>query len=171
MINAEFLTRNDRPPELSSLCDLRSLEVLAAQAGLTEFVLQPCDGLADAIERGSDISDAIEIIAACARHTGAMGLFGTEPGHIDTLVPGCTHDPFVGEHLQALVGADVMLVENGEAVARQALRLLRAAVGSIGPTVTGCGRFGLVTTGDAYTLEAAAAHRLALRERVDLLQI
>ena len=59
MINAELLTRNDRPPELSSLGDLRSLEVLAAQAGLTEFVLQPCDGLADAIERGSDISDAI----------------------------------------------------------------------------------------------------------------
>ena len=82
MINAELLTRNDRPPELSSLADLRSLEVLAAQAGAAEFALQPCDGLADAIERGASIEDATKIIAAYARHTGAMGLFGTQPGHI-----------------------------------------------------------------------------------------
>ena len=32
-----------------------------------------------------------------------MGLFGTQPGHIDTLVLGCTHYPFVSEHLQVLV--------------------------------------------------------------------
>ena len=50
---------------------------------------------------------------------GAMGLFGSQPGHIDTLPQGCTHYPFVSEHLQAQVSAHVTLVENGEAVARQ----------------------------------------------------
>ena len=155
----------------STLASARFQTLLAAQAGLAQFVLQPCDGLADAIERGSSIDDATEIIAACARNTRAMGLFGTQPGQIDTLVLGCTHYPFVSDHLQALVGADVTLVENGEAVARQTRRLLHVAAGSIGPAVTGPGRISLVTTGDAQTLKAAAAHWLALREPVDLLRI
>ena len=100
-----------------------------------------------------------------------MGLFGIQSGHIDTLVLGCTHYPFVSEHLQALVGAHVTLVENGEAVARQTQRLLYAAAGGIGPAVTGPGRISLITTGDAQTLKAAAAHWLALREPVGLLQL
>ena len=155
----------------STLTSARFQTLLAAQAGAAEFVLQPCDGLADAIERGASIEDATEIIAACAHHTGAMGLFGIQPGHIDTLVLGCTHYPFVSEHLQALVGADVRLIENGEAVARQTQRLLYAAAGNIGQAVAGPGRIRLIATGDTYTLKAAAAHWLALHEPVDLLQI
>ena len=155
----------------STLASARFQALLAAQAGVAEFVLQPCDGLADTIERGASIADATEIIAACSRNTGAMGLFGTKPGQIDTLVLGCTHYPFVSDHLQALVGSGVTLVENGEAVARQTQRLLHAAAGSISPAVTGQGRIRLLTTGDAQTLKAAAAHWLALREPVDLLQI
>ncbi len=155
----------------STLASARFQALLAAQAGLAEFVLQPCDGLADAIERHDSLADATKIIAVCGRNTRAMGLFGNQPGQIDTLVLGCTHYPFVNEHLQALVGGDVTLVENGEAVARQTLRLLQAAAGSIGPAVTAPGRIGLITTGDAHTLKAAAAHWLALREPVELLQI
>ena len=155
----------------STLASARFQALLAAQAGAAQFVLQPCDGLADAIERGASIDDATKIIAACARHTGAMGLFGTQPGHIDTLVLGCTHYPFVSDHLQALVGADVTLVENGEAVARQTQRLLHAAAGNTGPTLTGTGRISLITTGDAHILKAAAAHWLALRGPVELLHI
>ena len=138
--------------------------MLAAQAGVAEFVLQPCDGLADATERGVSIEEATKIIAACARHTGAMGLFGTQPGHFDTLVLGCTHYPFVREHLQALA-------ETGKSVARQAQRLLHGVAGSITPAVTGPGRIALITTGDAHTLKAAAARWLALREPVFLLQL
>ena len=155
----------------STLASARFQALLAAQAGVAEFVLQPCDGLADAIERGASIQDATELIAVCARNTGAMGLFGTKPGQIDTLVLGCTHYPFVSDHLQALVGPDVKLVENGEAVARQTQRLLQTAAGSIGPAVTCQGRVSLLTTGDTHTLKAAAAHWLALREPVELLQI
>ena len=155
----------------STLTSARFQALLAAQTGVAEFVLQPCDGLADAIERGAGIDDATEIIAACARNTRAMGLFGAQPGEIDTLVLGCTHYPFVSEHLQALAGADVMLVENGEAVARQTRRLLHGAIGGIGPAVTGLGRISLLNTGDAHTLKAAAAHWLSLSDPVDLLQI
>ena len=84
---------------------------------------------------------------------------------------GCTHYPFVSDHLQALVGPDVTLVENGEAVARQTQRLLQAAAGGIGPTVIGPGRISLITTGDTHTLKAAAAHWLAPGGPVELLQI
>ena len=100
-----------------------------------------------------------------------MGLFGTQPGHIDTLVLGCTHYPFVSDHLQALVGPDVTLVENGEAVARQTQRLLQTAAGSITQHATRKGRVSLLTTGDTHALKAAAAHWLALREPVGLLQL
>jgi glutamate racemase len=155
----------------STLASARFRALLAAQASVAQFVLQACDGLADAIERGSGIDDATEIIAACARNTLAMGLFGTQAGYIDTLVLGCTHYPFVSDHLQALVGTNVTLVENGEAVARQTLRLLVGVAGGIGPTATGPGRISLITTGDAQTLKAAAAHWLALQEPVDMLHI
>ena len=155
----------------STLASARFQALMAAQAGVAEFVLQPCDGLADAIERAASMEDATEIIAACERHTGAMGLFGTQPGHIDTLVLGCTHYPFVSEHLRALVGADVTLVENGEAVARQTQRLLLATAGSTGPTLTGTGRISLITTGDTHTLKAAAWRWLGLRESVQLLYL
>jgi glutamate racemase len=155
----------------STLASPRFQALLAAQADAAEFVLQPCDGLADAIERGSSLDDATEIIAACARNTSAMGLFGINPGQIDTLVLGCTHYPFVSEHLQALVGADVTLVENGDAVARQTQRLLHAAAGNTGTTLTRTGRVSLITTGDAHILKAAAAHWLALHEPVELLYL
>jgi glutamate racemase len=155
----------------STLASPRFQALLAAQAGVAEFVLQPCDGLADAIERGASNSDATEMIASCARNTSAMGLFGPQSGQIDTLVLGCTHYPFVSEYLRALVGGEVRLVENGEAVARQTQRLLGASAGSIGPAVTCPTRISLITTGDAQTLKAAAAHWLALREPVALLQI
>ena len=155
----------------STLASARFQTLLAAQTGLSEFVLQPCDGLADAIERGASMDDATEIIAACVRNTAAMGLFGTQPGQIDTLVLGCTHYPFVSEHLQALVGVDVRLVENGEAVARQTQRLLHAAAGSTGQALLGPGRIRLITTGDADILTAAAGQWLVLRAPVDLLHI
>ena len=100
-----------------------------------------------------------------------MGLFGTQPGHIDTLVPGCTHYPFVSEHLQALVGAEVTLVETGAAVARQARRRLCGVAGGFDQGMTYQSRVRLLATGNAYTLKAAAAHWLALREPVFLLQI
>ena len=155
----------------STLASARFQALLAAQEGVAKFVLQPCDVLADAIERSAGISDATEIIAACARNTGAMGLFGTQPGHIDTLVLGCTHYPFVSEHLQALVGEDVMLVENGKAVAQQTLRLVHAAADRAELQANSPGIISLLTTGDARILQAAAAHWLALREPVELLHI
>ncbi len=95
--------------------------LLATLHGQATFVLQPCDGLADAIER----DDATKIVAACARYTGAMGTFGTKTGQIDTLVLGCTHYPFVADVLRRTTGANVTFIEGGAQVARQTRRLLQ----------------------------------------------
>lgn len=88
-----------------------------------DFVLQPCDGLAHAIEA----DDATKIIALCARYTGALGTFGTDPGQIDTLVLGCTHYPLAAEALRRFTGESVRFFDTGEPVARRAHQLLAAA--------------------------------------------
>lgn len=93
------------------------LERLSGQA---QFVLQPCDGLADAIER----DDAIKIRAICAHCISAIGTFGAEPGQVDSLVLGCTHYPFASDVLQSLVGDSVHLLDAGAPVARQTRRVL-----------------------------------------------
>jgi glutamate racemase len=88
-----------------------------------EFILQPCDGLADAIER----DDTRRVAQLCETYTAAIGRFGTAPGEVDTLVLGCTHYPFALAPLRANVGDQVTLIETGQPVAAQARRLLTAA--------------------------------------------
>jgi len=88
-----------------------------------EFILQPCDGLADAIER----DDTQRIAQLCATYAAAIGRFGTAPGEVDTLVLGCTHYPFALAALRACVGEQVTLIETGQPVAAQTRRLLAAA--------------------------------------------
>lgn len=126
------------------------LESLNSQA---DFVCQPCDGLADAIER----EDANKTIALCAHYISAIGQFGTENGQVDTLVLGCTHYPFARQHLLALLGPDIALLDNGEPVARQTRRILRTLAPPDAP-----GHCTLLSTGDCSTLQRAARHWLGL---------
>jgi glutamate racemase len=121
--------------------------------GQAEYVLQPCDGLADAIEA----HDTARIADLCARYTGAMGRFGSDAGAIDTLVLGCTHYPFAQAQLQALVGDAVRMVETGEPVARQTRRLLQER-GLL--KADGKGAMTLLSTGDLQALERSAARWL-----------
>jgi glutamate racemase len=150
----------------STLASAKFLSLLASQTGNATFVIQPCDGLADAIEHSSQTGDTSKTIALCARYTCAMGSFGIETGQIDTLVLGCTHYPFASEHLRALLGPEVQLIDNGEAVARQTRRrvpaLLCAPDGQPG-------QVSLFTTGRPQMLQAAAERWLGLSEPVNLL--
>jgi glutamate racemase len=91
--------------------------------GKATFVLQPCDGLADAIEQ----ADATKIIAACAMYTRAMGTFGNKSDEMDALVLGCTHYPFVSDTLRECIGTSVAFFEGGVPVARQTRRILTDA--------------------------------------------
>jgi glutamate racemase len=121
--------------------------------GKATFVLQPCDGLADAIER----EDAIEIGALCARYTGAMGQFGINSGEMDTLVLGCTHYPLIEDRLRKLVGVDVQFPEGGAPVARRTRKLL-ADAGQLAETPPSGEPVAFFCTGRLESLHAANVH-------------
>lgn len=123
--------------------------------GQADFALQPCDGLADAIQNG----DAGRVAALCAQYTAAMRPFGSHPGAVDTLVLGCTHYPFALDELRALVGPCVQMMETGEPVARQTRRLLEAT-GQLASH--GQARVKLLCTGSLPELESAARRWLGL---------
>ena len=146
-----------------TLASAKFKTLLAAQADRTVFVLQPCDGLADAVERG----DTTEIIALCAQYTSAMGSFGTKPGQIDTLVLGCTHYPFAAAQLRAMLEPDVRFIDNGQAVARQTRRVIATSA----RTAAAVGSVSLLTTGNPEILRTAARRWLGLTTEVGLLRI
>lgn len=88
------------------------------------FHNQPCDGLANAIERG----DAEQTQRLCERYVAAVRQQAPDDHPIDTLVLGCTHYPFEADLLQALCGPSVSLVETGAPVARRTREVLLAHV-------------------------------------------
>ena len=107
-----------------------------------EFIIQPCDGLAAAIEA----QNTPKIIALLAIYTPAIGIFGTQNEQIDTLVLGCTHYPFISDLLRVHTGADVQYIDTGIPVARQTRRLLEAA-GTLNTSLDSAD-LQLYTTGD-----------------------
>ena len=163
-----------------TLQSARFARLLAAQPPQVCFVLQPCDGLADAIEQEAILPDGGlntgRTDALIARYLAALGPLGPQPGAIDTLVLGCTHYPLAeaawrrhaglkakadeGESENENESADaVALLEPGPPVARHARRLL-AAVGLLNPNPAP-GTVRLLATGSAAAL-LAAARRLNL---------
>jgi len=153
---AAALTRTGRVAVLATRGTLASAKFRVlhqALAGEAEFVLQPCDGLAAAIEAGDDE----ETMRLCRQFVEAAGRFGRAAGEIDTLVLGCTHYPFAADAFQAATGPGVEQLETGVPVARHARRLL-AAAGLL--RATGEGRVDWHTTGAPEPLRAAAARWL-----------
>ena len=143
----------------------RLLDSLKDQA---HFTIQPCNGLALAIEQSTKLSvsaQANERIAELLQnYTHEMGEFGQAPGQMDTLVLGCTHYVFAESALRALLGPQIHLVSTGEPVARQTRRLLETATllrSGPGPHSLAA-RTRLLTNGDLASLQAAAQRWLGL---------
>ncbi len=124
-------------------------------AGQAHFVCQPCDGLADAIER----DDTTTKIALCANYIRAIGQFGINFGQIDSLVLGCTHYPFASDCLAQLLGPHIRLISNGEPVARQTRRVLKELADN-----TELGNITLLSTGNSSHLTQAAQRWLGLEQ-------
>jgi len=135
--------------------------LLASLQDQAEFVLQACDGLADAIEH----QDAARTQALCRTYTQAMGRYGRAAGEIDAVVLGCTHYPFAADTLRALLGNEVLLVESGAPVARQTRRVLRE------PASIGHPALRLGTTGNPEQLRAAVERWLQPGATVEALHI
>ncbi|MDD2918094.1 glutamate racemase [Rhodoferax sp.] len=150
------LSQTGRIGVMATRGTLNSQKFKALQASLADqaqFICQPCDGLADAIER----NDTDQITALCTQYTMGLGRFGSEPGAVDTLVLGCTHYPFASQILQSLLGPKVHLVDNGEPVARQTRRMLTSPSMDATP-----GQCQLFSTGSSDLLQSAAKRWLGL---------
>lgn len=138
-----------------TLASAKFQALLATLAGQAAFTLQPCDGLADAIEH----HDATRVIALCEAYTKALGQFGLKSDEKDTLVLGCTHYAFAEDTLRALIGPHVQLIETGLPVAQHTRRLL-AATSLLRPPGQGQGKASFQTTGQPAGLQQAVARWL-----------
>jgi glutamate racemase len=146
--------------------------LLATVQDQAQFVIQPCRGLANAIELSTAQAPATdktqtEVHRLCAQYTQAMGTFGKALGQIDTLVLGCTHYVFAADDLQQILGPDVTLLSTGEPVARQTRRLLEAAglLASAPQNLSEAKAYKhtqLLTSGSLTALQAAALRWLGL---------
>jgi glutamate racemase len=142
--------------------------LLESLHGTGTFVLQPCDGLAIAIER----MDGDQTIALCREYTHAMGQFGTQTGEMDCLVLGCTHYAFAAQALVSLIGNSVQLIEGGAPVARQTRRQLEKSnlcrtvtTRQVSPPPPSL----FYSTGDTTLLESAAHRWLQLPQKAQKL--
>jgi glutamate racemase len=123
---AAAVTRSGKVGVLATERTLAGAKFLQLRDQITEatgahFLLQPCRGLVDQIELG----DTEATRALLVRYVTPL----LEQG-ADTLVLGCTHYPLVRAAIEDVILAtgarDVTLVDTGDAVTRQLVRLLDA---------------------------------------------
>jgi glutamate racemase len=159
---AALLTRNGHIGVLATRGTVQSArfaQLLGAVKGAAARPLhircQPCDGLADAIER----ADAKAVLERATHHLEQLRRQEPNKPAIDTLVLGCTHYPFAREPLQALYGPDVVLVDTVDPVARRTRAILRlpAVTSGLSPA-----QITLLSTGDHGSLHSAAASWLGI---------
>lgn len=153
---ASLISRTHRIGVMATAGTLRSqkfLKLLQTLQTQNHYVLQACEGLADAIEQRWRRNDDADIVSLIDRYVHEMGVFGDAPGHIDTLVLGCTHYPFASPLISQAVGPHVTLIETGEPVARRVKEVLEQASTL---QTQGMARLTLLATGDTHNLQCAA---------------
>jgi len=125
---AAAVTRNGKVGVLATERTLKGGKFLQlrdqiCRSSKAQFLLQPCPGLADQIEFGALESDTTT--AMLERYVLPL----LEQG-VDTLVLGCTHYPLVQASIERIIARatdrEVVLIDTGEAVARQLARLIEA---------------------------------------------
>ncbi|OIO69217.1 MAG: glutamate racemase [Zetaproteobacteria bacterium CG1_02_53_45] len=83
-----------------------------------ELVVQPCPGLVEEIEKGELASP--RLLSLLEQYLQPL-----LQKHVDTLVLGCTHYPFIMPVLQEMVGESVVIIDTGAAIARELERQLQ----------------------------------------------
>lgn len=108
-----------------------------------EVVKIPCPGFVDLVESGEISGEEPDSVVR-----EVLGpIIGTP---VDRVVLGCTHYPFLRDLIGGILGADVEILDSGEAVARQVEHVLEEK-GLLAPN--GGGRFRVLTTGEPTLVE------------------
>ncbi|HJV85969.1 MAG TPA: glutamate racemase [Noviherbaspirillum sp.] len=138
----------------------RVLHQQIGEATNVRFLPQACVGLADQVEKGELQSAATtELLNGYIAPLIAQGA--------DTLVLGCTHYPFVQPLIEKVIGriasTPVTIVDTGEPVARQLMRLLaeRSLL-----RIEGTGTVKGFTTGSETSLSDAFSRLLGMHPEV-----
>lgn len=150
-----------------------ALQLQIASATGVVFLLQPCLGLADQIEKGELRSPAT------ARLVDSL-VTPLLARQADALVLGCTHYPFVVPLIEACVARNqpessassppsVFLVDTGSAVARQLAAVLQAR--GLVTDASGGGTLTAVTTGSRSNLQHALRRLLSISVPVSQLAL
>jgi len=129
--------------------------LLQREAADARVHLQPCAGLAGAIEGGR--RDDPRLQALIALHAGQVREAG-----VDVVALGCTHYPFVRAEIEAVLGDRVRVVDTADAVAAQVARLW-GQVGADTATEAACR---IETTGDPRQLAEFVSHWLGWQAEV-----
>lgn len=124
---------------IGTLESARFAALLERYGDEVEIVTQGCPGLVEQIEQG-DLTGS-QTLALIERYTRPLLARGA-----DTLILGCTHYPFVAPLIRSVVGPDVILVDTGEAVARQ---LQRRMLAELPGRLPGTASSEFFTSGDA----------------------
>ncbi len=147
---AAELTRKRRVAVLATEATLaaerfdRLIQRFAAGVHLEELA---CPGFVEAVERGA--TDAPELAAVVGPVAERL-----RAADVDVVVLGCTHYPFLAGALRRSLGPEMIILDSGEAVARQTQRVLEEA--SLLATA-GTGELQLATSGDAEAVSAVAS--------------
>lgn len=147
------LSRRKRIAVMATEATLRSerFRVLVQREAAGGFAhLQPCPGLAAAIER--DDADSPGLQALVTRYAEAV-----RAADVDVVALGCTHYPFVRDDIARVLGDEFMLLDTADAVASQAARLWRAPA-----TEVDAAWCRLEATGDPQQLRRFAARWLGM---------
>ncbi|MBV6324892.1 glutamate racemase [Duganella violaceipulchra] len=172
---AAATTRNGKIGVLATARTLKGEKFLLLReqigaATQAQFLLQPCVGLVDQIELGDLETPAIA--ALLEQYVAPLLDQGA-----DTLVLGCTHYPFVQAGIERVLRAhghaDVTLIDTGDAVARQLVRLLDAA-GLLRPARTAAEAPAALrgyTTASVSALAPAFANLLGLYPPVEKIDV
>ena len=92
-------------------------QLMSRFAGQARLIVQPSPGLVECVERGELQADVTcDLLERYLRPLMEAGM--------DTLVLGCTHYPFLIPLIRQIVGDDVVIVDTGEAIARELQRQL-----------------------------------------------
>lgn len=134
-----------------TLASVKFQALLEAFRGEAEIHLQPCPGLAHAIEQGDP--HAPEVLALVQRYGAPLRDAG-----VDTVVLGCTHYPFVADAIQQVLGPGVRLIDTADAVARHTVTQVLKAVHPLPATEPGPVQ--AHTSGDVGRLAAITAQWL-----------
>ncbi|WKB52809.1 glutamate racemase [Eleftheria terrae] len=152
---AVALSRNGRVGVVATAATLQSAKfqaLLSTYREQSQVHLQPCPGLAHAIEQGE--LESAQVRELVQRYCAPLRAAG-----VDTVVLGCTHYPFVAPLFAAELGAGVQLIDTAEPVARQTVTQVLKTHGDL-PAASAPGLVQACTSGDPAVLQRIAGHWL-----------